>query len=158
MTTTSSSSLIAALLDPLPPIATGGNVDLGDPAIVELVVRNFVDQTFGLFQRVVAGEVSQDDASEAIYGQAIGLNALFLGLSDFKNVVIHPWNSPDQLGSYIQDMVDFDFPPEECVRAAFVHMATHVMKLVSEEPDDWKQQVEGLVGELRDLLLGRAIG
>lgn len=157
MTTTSSSSLIAALLDPLPPIASGGACDLGDPAIVELLVRNFVDQTFSVFHRVLAGEATQDDASEAIYGQALGLNALFLGTAEFKNVVSHPWNSPDQLGSYIQDTVDFDFPPEECVRAAFVHMATHVMRLLKDEPDDWKLQVDGLVGELRDLLLGRVI-
>ncbi len=146
--------IVAALLEPLPPLVQGSN-DLGDQAVVELLVRGYVDQCLAAFQEVLKEAVDQDTAIDAIYRQATALNAVFLGTSGFDTVIAHPWNSADQLGVFLRDTLDFDFPPEECVRAAFIHLATHIMHAIQAGEGAWEDQVDGLVMDLRDLLLGR---
>ena len=146
--------IVAALLEPLPPLVKGKN-DLSDPGVVELLVRGYVDQCLSAFQEVLRGNVEQDAAIDAINAQAAALNAVFLGTSGFDTVVVHPWNSADQLGQFLQDTVGLDFPAEDCVRASLIHLATHVMHAIQGGADAWEAQVDALVGEMRDLLLGR---
>jgi len=146
--------IAAALLEPLPPLVQGRN-DLGDQGVVELLVRGYVDQCLAAFQEVVKENIDQDTAIEAINGQATALNSVFLGTSGFNTVIAHPWNSADQLGVFLRDNLDLDFPPEDCVRAAFIHLATHMMYAIQGGQDDWEAQVDSLAGEFRDLLLGR---
>lgn len=146
--------IVAALLEPLPPLVKGRN-DLSDPGVVELLVRGYVDQCLSAFQEVLRGNVEQDAAIEAINAQATALNAVFLGTSGFDTVIVHPWNSTDQLGLFLQDTVGLDFPAEDCVRASLIHLATHVMHAIQGGAETWEEQVDALVGEMRDLLLGR---
>ncbi|HYH22024.1 MAG TPA: hypothetical protein VD995_25745 [Azospirillum sp.] len=146
---------IISLLEPLAPtIATGRN-DLADEAVVELLVRGYVDKCLEAFQQAMTDAVTQDEAVDSIYRLASALNAVFLGQTGFDTIVVHGWNSPEQLGAFLRDTLDFDFPPEECVRATLVHMATHVMYALQGSQPDWKDQVDSLVAEVRDLLLGR---
>ncbi|MBB3266015.1 hypothetical protein FHW79_003648 [Azospirillum sp. OGB3] len=146
--------IVAALLEPLPPLVKGRN-DLSDPGVVELLVRGYVDQCLAAFQEVLRGNIEQDAAIDAINAQATALNAVFLGTSGFNTVVVHPWNSADQLGQFLQDTIGLDFPAEDCVRAALIHLATHVMHAIQGGTETWEQQVDSLVGEMRDLLIGR---
>ena len=146
--------IVAALLEPLPTLVKGRN-DLSDPGVVELLVRGYVDQCLSAFQEVLRGNVEQDAAIDAINAQAAALNAVFLGTSGFETVIVHPWNSADQLGQFLQDTVGLDFPAEDCVRASLIHLATHVMHAIQGGEEAWEAQVDALVGEMRDLLLGR---
>lgn len=146
--------IVAALLEPLPSLVKGRN-DLSDPGVVELLVRGYVDQCLSAFQEVLRGNVEQDAAIDAINAQAAALNTVFLGTSGFETVIVHPWNSADQLGQFLQDTVGLDFPAEDCVRASLIHLATHVMHAIQGGADAWEAQVDALVGEMRDLLLGR---
>lgn len=146
--------IVAALLEPLPTLVKGRN-DLSDPGVVELLVRGYVDQCLSAFQEVLRGNVEQDTAIDAINAQAAALNAVFLGTSGFDTVIVHPWNSADQLGQFLQDTVGLDFPAEDCVRASLIHLATHVMHAIQGGAEAWEEQVDALVGEMRDLLLGR---
>ncbi|WP_029006981.1 hypothetical protein [Azospirillum halopraeferens] len=133
-----------------------GRIDLGDERAVELLVRTYVDRCLNSFQQAIAGSATQDDAVDDIYRLASALNTVFLGASGFDEVIVHPWNAPDQLGVFLRDTLAFDFPPEECVRATLIHMATHIMQALQGNKDDWRDSVDGLVIEVRDLLLGRA--
>ena len=146
--------IVAALLEPLPSLVKGRN-DLSDPGVVELLVRGYVDQCLSAFQEVLRGNVEQDTAIDAINAQAAALNTVFLGTSGFETVIVHPWNSADQLGQFLQDTVGLDFPAEDCVRASLIHLATHVMHAIQGGAEAWEEQVDALVGEMRDLLLGR---
>lgn len=157
MTAPDKKPIVEALLQPLPPLVEGRN-DLGDPGVVELLVRGYVDKCLAAFHEALSGRIDQDTAIDGIYAQASALNAVFLGISGFQTVIVHPWNSPDQLGVFLRDTLDFDFPPEECVRAAFVHLATHVMQALQQSQSEWEEQVESLIFEVRDLLLGRLPG
>lgn len=129
--------------------------DLGDEAVVELLVRGFTDKALEIFQAIAAGERDLDDGAEEIGSQAEALNGLFLGDTDLAGVKIHPWNSPEQLGAYLRDALGLDFPPEECVRAGLIHLATLIMHSIQGSPDNWEAEVEALRMEMRDLLLGR---
>ncbi|MBP2314020.1 hypothetical protein [Azospirillum soli] len=146
--------IVAALLEPLPPLVQGRN-DLGDQGVVELLVRGYVDQCLAAFQEVVKENIDQDTAIDGINRQATALNSVFLGTSGFNTVITHPWNSADQLGVFLRDKVGLDFPPEDCVRATLIHLATQIMHAIQTGQDDWESQVDSLVGEVRDLLLGR---
>ncbi|MCW2243666.1 hypothetical protein [Azospirillum canadense] len=152
-----SKPIVASLLEPLPQLVTGRN-DLSEPGVVELLVRGYVDQCLSAFQQVLGNELDMDTAIDAINGQATALNAVFLGASGFNTVVVHPWNSADQLGVFLRDALDLDFAPEDSVRAGLIHLATHVMHAIQGGQDAWEQQVDALVGEMRDLLLGRLPG
>jgi hypothetical protein len=149
--------IVVSLLEPLSPLAQGRN-DLGDPGVVELLVRGYVDQCLAAFQKVLEGSVDQDTAIDAINGQATALNSVFLGTSGFESVIVHPWNSADQLGMFLRDSIGLDFPPEDCARAALIHLATHVMYAIQGGEEAWREQVDALVGEMRDLFLGRLPG
>ncbi|MGQ9369968.1 hypothetical protein [Azospirillum sp. A39] len=147
--------IVVSLLQPIAP-QVDGRIDLADERAVELLVRTYVDRCLSCFQQTIAGSATQDDAVDDIYRLASALNTVFLGASGFDTVVAHPWNSPEQLGAFLRDTLDFDFPPEECVRATLVHMATHIMQALQGNKDEWRDAVDGLVIEVRDLLLGRA--
>ncbi len=145
---------IRILLEPLGDGTPGVN-DLEDERVVGLLVRGYVDQCLALFQKVIGGELGQDAALDGIYGLAAALNEVFLGRSGFDTVTTHPWNSPDQLGAFMRDALDLDFPPEESVRAGLIHLATQIMYALQGAQPDWNEQVEAFVIEMRDLLLGR---
>jgi hypothetical protein len=143
--------IVSSLLQPL-----GGANDLGDERVVELLVRGYVDRCLGSFREAAEGRVSQDEAVDGIYQLAGALNAVFLGTSGFHTLTVHPWNAPDQLGVFLRDTLDLDFPPDECVRAALVHLATQIMLGVQQPQPEWEGMIEDLSVEMRDLLLGRA--
>lgn len=148
------SPLVAALLQPLVPEAEGQN-DLGDERVVLLLVRGYVDICLAQFQAALDGSLSQDDAAETMYNQAQALNAVFLGQSGLPTVTTHGWNDPDQLGAFLRDTLELDYPADECVRVLLVHMATQIMTTLQGAQQDWQQQVDAMVAEVRDLLLGR---
>ena len=129
--------------------------DLGDEAVVELLVRGFIDKALDIFQAIAAGERDLEDGAEEIGAQAEALNGLLLGQISLVGVKTHPWNSPEQLGAYLHDALGLDFPPEECVRAGLIHLATLIMHAIQGSPDNWETEVEALRLEMRDLLLGR---
>lgn len=132
-----------------------GSNDMGDEKVVELLVRGFFDQCLGAFQGVLEGQRDLDDAVADIGVQAETLNALFLGTSPIADVTLHPWNHPDQLGVYIRDALGLDFPPDQSVKAAFVHVATLLMRVLQGNRDGWEKEAEDMRLDLRDLLLGR---
>jgi hypothetical protein len=136
------------------PALEAGN-DLGDEAVVELLVRGFIDRALDIFHAVARDERTLDDGVGEIGAQAETLNSLFLGASDMTGVILHPWNSPEQLGAYMRDAMGLDFPPEECVRAGLIHLATLMMHTIQGAPDNWQSEVETMRMEMRDLLLGR---
>ncbi|CAO3420734.1 hypothetical protein [Azospirillum doebereinerae] len=150
-----SSNIIAALLEPLPALTKGSN-DLADEAVVRLLVRGFIDQSLAAFQEVLHGRVGEDEAIDGINRQATALNSVFLGTSGLGSVVTHPWNTPEQLGAFLQDTVALEFPEDDCVRAMLIHLATQVMHALRMPDEERNEEVEALTLDAADLLLGRA--
>lgn len=146
-----SQPIVISFLKPL----QGAN-DLADERVVELLVRGYVDRCLAAFRDAAEGRVSQDDAVDDIYQLASALNAVFLGTSGFHTLTVHPWNAAGQLGVFLRDTLDLDFPPGECVRASLVHLATQIMLGVQQPQPEWEGMVEQLTIDMRDLLLGRA--
>lgn len=150
-----STNIIAALLEPMPALSKGRN-DLADEAVVRLLVRGFIDLSLAAFQEVLQGNLEQDEAIDGINRQAVALNSVFLGTSGFDTVIAHPWNTPDQLGAFLQDTVALDFPADDCVRAMLIHLATQLMHALRLPDEDRNEEVEALTLDAADLLLGRA--
>jgi len=150
-----SSNIIAALLEPLP-ILTKGSNDLADEAVVRLLVRGFIDQSLAAFQEVLHGKLGEEEAIDGINRQATALNSVFLGTSGLSSVVTHPWNTPEQLGAFLQDTVALEFPEDDCVRAMLIHLATQVMHALRMPDDERNEEVEALTLDAADLLLVRA--
>lgn len=150
----SAKPIIAALLEPLQPLTRERN-DLADERVVELLVRGYVDRALAAFQEALKGNVTQDTAIEAINAQATALNAVFLGTSGFDTVIAHPWNAADQLGEFLRDTLDLQYPADDAVRAALIHLATQIMTAVRGEESVWKDQVNTLARQWTELLVGR---
>lgn len=150
-----STNIIAALLEPMPVLSKGRN-DLADEAVVRLLVRGFIDLSLAAFQEVLQGNLEQDEAIDGINRQAIALNSVFLGTSGFDTVIAHPWNTPEQLGAFLQDTVALEFPEDDCVRALLIHLATQLMHALRLPDEDRNEEVEALTLDAADLLLGRA--
>lgn len=132
-----------------------GANDLGDAAVVELLVRVYTDRCLDVFQAIARDERTLDDGVSEINAHAETLNGLFLGVSVITDVTLHPWNSPDQLGAYLRDALGLDFPPDECVRAGLIHLATLMMRAIQGAPDAWESEAEAMRLEMVELLLGR---
>ena len=129
--------------------------DLADEAVVELLVRSFCDQALEIFHAIANDERNLDDGVGEIGAVAETLNSVFLGLDKSTSAITRPWNSPDQLGAYLRDAMGLDFPPDECVRAGLIHLATLMMHTIQGAPDTWESEVEAMRLDMRDLLLGR---
>jgi hypothetical protein len=129
--------------------------DLADERIVELLVRGFVDQALAGFHRALGGEAELDDVVMDLNHVAVAYNAVFLGFSGIEKLKIHSWNAPDQLGVFLRDTVGLEYPPNDTVRAALIQLATQVMLCIQQSEEDWKTGVERMIGQVRDLLLGR---
>ncbi len=151
----SSNPIIAALLEPMPVLAKGRN-DLADEGVVRLLARGFIDLSLDAFQEVLQGNLDQDEAIDGINRQAIALNSVFLGTSGLDSVIVHPWNTPEQLGAFLKDTVALEFPEEDCVRAMLIHLATQLMHALRLPDEDRNEEVEALTLDAADLLLGRA--
>lgn len=135
--------------------AIGPGNDLGEEAVVDLLVRGFTEHCLTIFKEVAEDRQSLDDGIHDINVQAETLNTLFMGRSAIREVKTHPWNAPDQLGAYLRDAIGLDQPPSECVQAALVHLATMIMRTIQGNPKAWEGEVEALRMEMRDLLMGR---
>lgn len=157
MESQSAKPIIAALLQPLPILSQPqARNDLGDETVVRLLVRQFIDLSLDAFNQVLQGKLDQDEAVDGINRQATALNAVFLGTSGFETVITHPWNSPEQLGAFLKDMVALEYPEDDCVRAMLIHLATQVMHALRLPDEDRQEEVEALTLDAADLLLGRA--
>ncbi len=130
-------------------------IDLGETRIVDLLVRGFSDQCLDAFRLVLRNELSQDEAVNRIEGVAIALNALFLGEGGFESVIPRPWNTPEQLGSYLQDILALDAAAEESVRALLIRLATRIMEALQRKEADWPLRLTPMIDETRELLLGQ---
>lgn len=157
MESQSAKPIIAALLQPLPILSQPqARNDLGDETVVRLLVRQFIDLSLDAFNQVLQGKLDQDEAVDGINRQATALNAVFLGTSGFETVITHPWNTPEQLGAFLKDMVALECPEDDCVRAMLIHLATQVMHALRLPDEDRQEEVEALTLDAADLLLGRA--
>lgn len=157
MESQSAKPIIAALLQPLPVLTQSrARNDLGDESVVRLLVRQFVELSLEAFNEALQGRLDQDEAVDGINRQAIALNAVFLGTSGFDTVVAHPWNSPEQLGAFLKDVVALDYPEDDCVRAMLIQLATQVMHALRLPDEDRHEEIEALTLDAADLLLGRA--
>ncbi len=157
MESQSAKPIIAALLQPLPILTQPqARNDLADETVVRLLVRQFIDLSLDAFNQVLQGKLDQDEAVDGINRQATALNAVFLGTSGFETVVTHPWNTPEQLGAFLKDVVALEYPEDDCVRAMLIHLATQVMHALRLPEEDRHEEVEALTLDAADLLLGRA--
>jgi hypothetical protein len=156
MESESAKPIIAALLQPLPILTQPqARNDLADETVVRLLVRQFIDLSLDAFNQVLQGTLDQDEAVDGINRQATALNAVFLGTSGFETVITHPWNTPEQLGAFLKDMVALEYPEDDCVRAMLIHLATQVMHALRLPEEDRHEEVEALTLDAADLLLGR---
>lgn len=157
MESQSAKPIIAALLQPLPILTQPqARNDLADETVVRLLVRQFIDLSLDAFNQVLQGKLDQDEAVDGINRQATALNAVFLGTSGFETVITHPWNTPEQLGAFLKDVVALEYPEDDCVRAMLIHLATQVMHALRLPEEDRHEEVEALTLDAADLLLGRA--
>ncbi|HYF90314.1 hypothetical protein [Azospirillum sp.] len=156
MESQSAKPIIAALLQPLPILTQPqARNDLADETVVRLLVRQFIDLSLDAFNQVLQGKLDQDEAVDGINRQATALNAVFLGTSGFETVITHPWNTPEQLGAFLKEMVALEYPEDDCVRAMLIHLATQVMHALRLPDEDRHEEVEALTLDAADLLLGR---
>lgn len=129
--------------------------DLGDEAIVDLLVHNFVDFSLARFQQTLDGRRELDDVIDEINNLAVAYNSVFLGSAPIEHLRVHPWNSADQLGVFLRETLELDDAPEIAVRATLIRLATRVMRSIQADGETWTVNAETTIGEVRDLLLGR---
>lgn len=88
---------------------------LGDPDVVDQLLRDFLTASLSLLTEVETGDVSADDAPAKLVDLAKSYAAIFLGES--KAYVAQPWNSPDRLGLFLRakkppHLEDYDRPAD----------------------------------------------
>ncbi len=130
-------------------------LDLGEAPVVELLVRNYADRCLEAFQGLLDERLDEDAATGVIDRHADALNDIFLGLIQPEMVEVQYWNSPEQLGAFICELFDSQEVPSQGVHLLLIRLATAIMKALQRPKEDWSGEVEALVTETRDVLLGR---
>lgn len=74
---------------------------LGDPDVVDQLVRGYLSSCLSLLSNFEDGTVGNvDDASGKLLALALKTAAVFMG--EDPNYVAQPWNSPNRLGFYLR--------------------------------------------------------
>jgi hypothetical protein len=82
------------------------------------------------------------------------MNGLFLGESPTEKYQRGPWNSPDQMGEYVQKALIINGTTRLAVRDAFMWYVDKLLDSIDpNEPFD-AATIEPLIDKLRDALLG----
>ena len=130
-------------------------IDLQDVSLVELLVRSFTSKCLDAFRLALRDDVTLDEAVAKIDRLATAMNDVFLGMDPAGTVQCGPWNTPEQLGQFLQDGLGLEEPAEQSVRAVLIRLATAVMTALQRREGDWPSRLDMLVAEVRDLLCGK---
>lgn len=134
---------------------------LGDPALVEQLVRDFFVIIFS--ERSKFHENSDGAAAEAAIDDACRRYAkVFMGES--KSYVAQPWNSPHRLGNFLRatvpDVGDYESPGIAYFNFLAVQGLNASIALESGEVAEEEVQAEmtAVIDDAVDVLLGRKAG
>jgi hypothetical protein len=88
---------------------------LGDPDVVDRLVRDFLSAALSLLTDVETGDASAEDAPAKLVDLAKSYAGIFLGES--AAYVAQPWNSPNRLGLFLRakkppHLEDYDRPAD----------------------------------------------
>lgn len=132
---------------------------LGDPEVVDLIVRQFLMAVHDVRTRWAAGkETKPTEAVKAIVERHA---AIFMGKD--KAYQSAPWNSPEQLGKHLVERIPLDVPHAEAAEAFFWDLANQVLDAASAyadgeiDDDDAKFRIEVMAEEATHALLGLRI-
>jgi hypothetical protein len=134
-------------------------IPLNDHDSVDRMVRAYLSTVMDLRRDwAAAGGSGGDETVRRIARMAHEANDIFLG-SDHRYRLL-PWNSPDQLGSYLKRRFEMQSEPDETVAALLLRLAHHTIDLVDREakgefPTFFVQsQVDGAIRAAVKALLG----
>ena len=137
----------------------GGNY-LGDPAVVDQLVRDFMSE---VFSARAAWHQSSDDAAaeQRVLHLCKQYGAVIMGEGSAH--VAQPWNSPHRLGAMlrvlVEDAADFASPGEAYFHFLAVQALNAAIALESGSgEDDVKRQMSEVVVDAVDVILGRRGG
>lgn len=93
---------------------------LGDPAIVESLVRSFLGRVIDIRTAYNEDKMDGPEAAEAVQDAADQYARIFMGQD--KGYAAQPWNSPEQLGASLS-AVGFDPDPAKACLGLFLKTA-----------------------------------
>ena len=123
-------------------IETDARPRLSEPRVVDRLIRDFTVETLGI--------IGRQDFMARLDFECRRMNSLFLSTWPRDDYVRTDWNTPDQLGMSILLHYVIDGETRLGVRDACMLYFSRIIDLVDKDPSE----MEPLIGELRDALLG----
>lgn len=132
---------------------------LGDPAVVDQLVRDFMSSCVSINVDFQGGEIDEGEAGEKLVELSKRYASIFLGES--KAYVPMPWNSPRRLDFYVRAMQ----PPhledyERATDAYFAAIGTAVIQIAMRIDKNEVLESEGqqAITEMRDDMVRAMLG
>lgn len=131
---------------------------LGDPVVVDALVRGFFVRLSELRIQVHKQEVSPEECLNQIQTLSQNIADIFTGKK--SGYVKSSWNTDAQLGAYIHQVCTGAGSPEQATKSFFLHMASRVFETMraheEEEIDDevMQFQIDATVEDTTQVLLG----
>lgn len=120
---------------------------LNTATVVEGILRDFVKGVMDQWERNPEGLVGY------IEHRVLTLNNLFLGRVESEKYSIGPWNTPDQLGTYIAIKYGVSCELRHAVRDCLMEMIGNIIEMVSEN-DFSEAALDQEITKMRNALLG----
>jgi hypothetical protein len=112
---------------------------LGDPEVVEGLVRQFLSDVVAARKGYNADELDAEQAQEKVKRSAKRHADIFMGRAVFEKpedgFAVPPWNSPAQLGRYLVGK-GLDPDEDEACESLFLLTANLVLDAMAEHEDD----------------------
>lgn len=121
-----------------------GKIWLNSASVVDRILRDFVREIIDILDR--------PDFQERLEFECRRLNNLFLGITPSDKYSTGPWNTLDQCGDYVLQVLTINGESRTAVRDAFMIFALRVIVLAADEFDPIKLDVE--IDRMRHALLG----
>ncbi|NPT44368.1 hypothetical protein GNZ12_24260 [Paraburkholderia sp. 1N] len=123
---------------------------LNEPRVVDRLIRDWTIRALHV--------LTKPDALARLDFECVRMNNLFLGVTPNDEFERGPWNTPEQLGTYIRQALRIDGEDRLAVRDAFMWYIDKFTD-VYEPGDEFESAlVAPLINQLRDALIGVSKG
>ncbi|CAE6714505.1 hypothetical protein [Paraburkholderia haematera] len=131
-------------------IETAVRPRLDEPSVVDRIIRDWTINALDTLTK--PGALARLDF------ECLRMNNLFLGVTPSDEFERGPWNTPEQLGTYILQALRIDGEDRLAVRDAFMWYIDKVTNVYKPGDEFDAVPIEPLINQLRDALIGVSKG
>lgn len=136
----------------------GENIYLNALDVMDTLIRGYANSVMEVRSRWDSGDIGQEEAIAEMKELARGLDSILMGKD--PDFIVTGWNTPEQLGRYVQKHCKFNDDPANAVMGALGVFTSDLNRCVlaytegKQSEDDMKTNIDMLLETYTHMFLG----